>query len=768
MYNNFEQLFYRGELEQCIAEGEKYLLSNPDNEEVLFLMAVAHHDSVYDEGHEEVYSAIHDKVIPYLRKILKLNPNNLKALYNILDYPLSNEYTLMQIGRMKKHITEANKAEFIGYAERLLDHAGYEAYGYDFLVKIYESLGENEALLNSLEAGIYYFQRAFANNRELRDKNTSLFWIKKIYLLDREKMISGEELISLIEQGHLTFVSRDDYDFINLADIAYENNAPDLSLKMMLKAIKGTNSALHIQEKLVEWHHRFAELIQKGYSPSDIFYYQLIIERNYADLLNISGYFYYEHALEVITTHPELFSGYHFAGTYLYENKRYAEAIPFLQKAVALSSNVTAWRRKAESEYHLYKVIPAEIPAFSDFPTDIYNEGVCINEFIEETEDESDKLQWIDVSRMVYEQADKAFRRYYKEGKFESDYYNDLHTRAMCCNNLAIKYVLQGDHDASAAKASEGLTYSEFRELHLVRIDALLEGENDEETAEALNNYFSLYDDEDEDYFYKNLYYKARQIEVHCLLGCDNVYKNAEEMLTYFYQHTMEHPEINDYDYRDLEAGKNVLEEIMYQRLDTEDHITRQSYYEKLAERFPREPHPQYILMQIYNEHEDYRKVTITAHKYLESKKDFLLDDFDRAKTLYMMVKSNYFHGAYQEAASVFSDHDAFNAEIMDPEDYVLWLSYGVRVYSKLNHKDHTLSLAERFSIIYHDEEWGYDKLMEGVELAKAAVLYQSGNLKEAHILLDYVCSFPDYNSIADEYRASWKKPGLFSKFGFN
>lgn len=766
MYNNFEQLFYRGELEQCIAQGENYLLSHPDHEDVLFLMAVAHHDRVYDEGHEEVYNAICDKVIPYLRRILKLNPNNLKALYNILDYPLSNEYTLMQIGRMKKHITEENRVEFITYAERLLDHIEYEAYGYDFLVKIYESLGENEALLNSLEGGIYYFQRAFADNRELRDKNTSLFWIKKVYLLDREKMIPGEKLITLIEEEQSTFVSRDDNDFINLADIAYENNAPDLSVKMMLKAIKGTNSALYIQEKLVEWHQRFAELIQNGYYHPDVFYYQLIIERNYADLLNISERFYYEHALEVITIHPELFSGYYFAGTYLYEEKSYAEAIPLLQKAVALSSNATAWRRKTESEYHLYKVIPAEIPVFSDLPGDIYNEGVYLNEFIENIQDENDTLLWTEVSRMVYEQAYKAFRRYYKQDQFDSDYYSDLHTRAMCCNNLAIKYSLQGDHYTSAAKASEGLTYSEFRELHFVLLDALLEGEDDEEAEAALNRYFSLYDEEDDRYFYKNLYYKARQIEVHCLLGCDNVYRNAEETLTYYYQHSMEHPEINDYDYRDLEAGKNILEEIMDQRLDNEDHITRQSYYEKVAERFPREPHPQYILMQLYNECEDYRKVAITAHKYLESKKDFMLDSFDRAKTIYMMVKSNYFHGAYPEAASAFGNHDAFNAEIMDTEDYVLWLSYGVRIYSKLDHKDQTLSLAERFFTIYNNEEWGYDKLMEGVELAKAAVLYKSGNLKEAHAILDHVCSFPDYDSIADEYRASWKKPGLFSKFG--
>ncbi|WET50455.1 hypothetical protein PYS58_04815 [Chryseobacterium indologenes] len=766
MYHNLEQMFYRGDLDQCIAEGEQYLLSHPEDEEVLFLMAVAYHDIVYHEGHEAVYNAIRDYVIPYLRRVLQINPNNQKALYNILDYPLGNEYTLMQIARSKKHITQENKAEFIGYAERMLEDQDYIGYGYDFLVKIYESLEENKALLNSLEAAMYHAKKANDDNREIRDKNTSLYWIKKIYLLDYTKMISGEELTALIDREHSTFVSRNEYDFINLADIAFENNVPDLSLKMMLKAINGENSAVHIHEKLAEWHQRFAELIKNGFNNPEVFYYQLIIERNYPEYLNVSTDFYYHHALEVINSHPELFSGYHFAGTFLYENERYAEAIPLLDKAVQLSSNATAWRRKVDAEYLLNGTLPSEIPAFSDDPTDIYNEGVLVNECIEALEDENDKLKWHDVGRMVYEQAHEAFRKYFEEGKFESDYYNDLHTRAMCCNNLAIKHSLLGDYQAAAETASEGLRYSEFIELHLTLIDALMNGGNYERTEKALNDYFSLYG-ECEDYFYKSLYNRALQVQLHKLLGADDVDKEAEEVLTYAYQHTMENPEIDEYDYRDLEAAKNKLEGILFHHLDSQGLHVRKAHYEGMAARFPQEANPQYALMQIYNEEENYGKVASAAKRYLENKKEFLLDAFDKAKTIYMIVKSNFLQGNYQEAASVFSEYDAECNEAMDSEEYVLWLSYGVRMYEKLNNKNQTLALAERFNTIYNAEEWGYDDLVEGVELAKAVVLYQAGNLKEAHAILDQVRSVADYDPIADEYKASWKKPGLFSKFGF-
>lgn len=171
--------------------------------------------------------------------------------------------------------------------------------------------------------------------------------------------------------------------------------------------------------------------------------------------------------------------------------------------------------------------------------------------------------------------------------------------------------------------------------------------------------------------------------------------------------------------------------------------------------------------MQIYNEEQNHAKVASAAKNYLVNKKEFLLDAFDKAKTIYMIVKSNFLQGNYSEAASVFSQYDAECGEAMDPEDYVLWLSYGIRSYEKLKNKDQTLLLADRFTGIYNNEEWGYDDLTESVELAKAVVLYQSGNLKEAHAILDQVRSVSDYDPVADEYKASWKKPGLFSKFGF-
>jgi hypothetical protein len=111
-------------------------------------------------------------------------------------------------------------------------------------------------------------------------------------------------------------------------------------------------------------------------------------------------------------------------------------------------------------------------------------------------------------------------------------------------------------------------------------------GGNYEGAEKALNNYFNLYG-ESEDYFYKNLYNRALQVQLYELLGADDVYKEAEEVLTYAYQHTMENPELDDYDYRDLEAGKNILEGILFHHLDSQDLHIRKSYYEGMQNVFP-------------------------------------------------------------------------------------------------------------------------------------------------------------------------------------
>lgn len=766
-YEELEQLFYAGELDLCIREGEEHLLDHPQDTDVLFLMAIAHHDRAFEEGHEEAYAAIQQHVIPYLKRVLSYEPNNARVLYNILNYPLSNQFTLNQIGRDKRHLTESNKEEYLEYAERLKENPLNRVYGHDFQIKIYEVFQDEELLLKSLDEAIEFFEIEFKDNRDLRDRNISICWIKKVYLLDRTGFISKEAQVELIDKGIYTFVSPHDNEYLDLAEIAFEGNSLDVSLKVLLKLLKGDSHSQQVVDAYVKWHNRFKEQIDLGYQNPNVFYFQLIIERNYSEALGIPEDFYYHHSLEIKNKFPNNYAAYHFAGTYLYEMGEFDEAYPLLKTGVSIQADVTTWRRMVESQFLSNGLVEQELPQFSSLPRDIYNEGVNLDDFLKNMADDAIKEALRILDSKLYQQSYDGFRKYFEEFKYESDFYGDEHCWAMCCNNLSIVYTALGNYELAVEMAREGLNHSEFSELQHSLVDSLLKNKDYEGAQLALENYFSLYDEQTVS-FYKHLQHRADWVSVNHKLGnSEDIVQEAQDLLFEIYEHYQENPDISDYDFRDFEAAKNTVEEVLYHEHEDKPALQRRDYYQGISETYPDEANPQYNLMQVYNELEDFEQVNRAARLYLENKQSFLLNDFDKAKTVYMIVKSHYQIGQYREGAAFFSDYDTFCSEALEPTEYVLWLSYGIKLYDKLNALAQVNSLVEKFENIYQNEDWSYDSLSEEVLLAKAHANYHQGYLKEAHKILDYVLSYQDHDSIAEHFKQTWKKPGLFSKLGF-
>lgn len=766
-FEYLQQLFYQGELDLLIDQGEEHIKENPSDLDSIILLAVAYHDRVYDDGHEAVYDAIQERVIPYFQRVLQVDPDHQLALYNILDYPLGNQFNLLQIGHIKQHITCDNKAAFLGYADRLIADQSNAVHGYDSKVKIYESLEDYTSLIETIDFAIDYCKESFAFDRELRDRNISIFWMKKVYVLDHTKMVSQSELIAVIEEGIDRFVSRTEYNYTDLAEMAFEAEVIDLALTILLKLIKGDNTSSTTQEKLVLWHQRFDDLIKNGYNNPAVYYYQLIIERNYADRVGVNADFYYYHAMAVIEDVPENFAGYHFAGTYLFEQDRYEEALPLLEQAVYLGASATTWRRKVIAAYLTNSQKQSDIPEFRDLPRELYNDAIELDDFIMEVESEPDRTALRRLSLALYEQTHEAFRRYFEENKYKSDYFGGIHNRAMNCNNLAIVQAYFKDYAAAALTAAEGLGYSEFEELHHTLIDALRKGQNFVGLQQALRIYFANYNAEEVS-FYKHVQHLASQIEADYELGTsEDIQSEAEQTLYMIYDHHLQTPVISDYDFRDFEAAKNIVEGIIYRLIEDEPIEERIRYYENTTQHYPDEAHAYYVLMQYYNEIEDYARINQAAKYYLEKKRDFLLNDFDRAKTIYMIVKTDYFTDRFVDARRLFAQEDATLQGIMEPEDYILWLGYGIKISGKLKDKDQVLLLCNRLDTIYTEQGWSYDQELEDVYLVKALSCYEAGAIKEAHAILDYICSFDDHSELAQTYKRTWRKPGFFAKLGF-
>jgi len=788
---NIYDLFYNGQLDLFIIEGENQLKQNDQDVALWTHLAIAYHDQVFYEGHEAIFAIIQEKMIPYFQKALAIEPENETTLYRILNYVLDNQAALALIGHPKLHITETNKAQFVDYAKKLIASPNMCGYGYNYLVNIYEGLQDDAAMLPVLETAINFFKETFKHERETLDHNFSIFWIKKIYLLDRTKQINESNISDLIEADFKHFVSSNEMNYVDLAEIAYENKAIDLALHILLKLIKGENSALHIQQELVKWHTRFEDLIAEGYEHPEVFYYQLIIERNYSEEIGIPLDYYYLHALKLIDEYPGSYAGYHFAAAYLYDEGQYTAAIPHLLMVGERQWNATSWRRLVECTFKANGVVYDQIPHFKDLPRECYNEAVTLSDFVHSLDNltATDKSALQRLVLELYRQAYDAFQDYFEQDEYESDYFGGSHNRAMNCNNLALAYKEAGELEASYAIATEGLSYSDFEELHFTRADALSAMEDHIRLEDVLQQYFDTYqisleatleqpkfdaeedqeDENDEPVIFPPCYRMLMhqiEVEYHLERSAD-IQSRAQQLLEIIYKFYIDNPNLDDYQYRDFEAAKNGIENIIYQILEQDNLEQRISYYENMARQYPHEAQPQYVLMQLYNEKSNFKSMNLAAQRYLKNKREFIIDSFDKAKTLYLIIKSHYYMKEFDAGIATFQTYDNWVQSIMEPNDYVLWLKFGIELLAEngaINEINRYISV---FNSIYTQQEWGYDDDVESIRLAEALANYKIGNLKKAHSLLDEVLAYSDHSPLAEEYKRTWKKPGFFSGFKF-
>ncbi|MFD2902584.1 hypothetical protein [Sphingobacterium anhuiense] len=364
----------------------------------------------------------------------------------------------------------------------------------------------------------------------------------------------------------------------------------------------------------------------------------------------------------------------------------------------------------------------------------------------------------------LYEQSFHAFQAYYEEGSYESDYLGSRHNWAMCCNNYSIELIKNGCYGTAANVIHIGLQNSEFEELHHTLLDALIKQENYVDAKAALTKFFHTYTAEDSN-FYLYLKHQSDYLVVKNGLGeTENIADEAQELLIKIYQHYIENPDISDYDFRDYEAAKNTVEGLLYDIYDDEPHDVKIAYYTHIIEQYPHEAHAPYVLMQIYNEVEDYKNVNHTARLYLGNKKEFIINAFDKAKTLYMIMKSHYFMEEYSAGIDFFTAHDSYCEDAFDAPEYLQWLLYGIKLFAADNQLEPLLRYSNKLKHIYETEDRGYDDTSEEVHLLVAKALYVSGDLKQAHQHLDIVLGYSDHVALADEYKKNWKKPGLFSK----
>ena len=300
------------------------------------------------------------------------------------------------------------------------------------------------------------------------------------------------------------------------------------------------------------------------------------------------------------------------------------------------------WRRWVKSKYLAQQPIHLEVPVFSKaLPRDLYATGVSLNEFYQENYqfDEETTTYFHHLNCEVYRQSYHAFKQYYEHNQYQSDFYGDYHVFAMCCNNYAIQLLNTEHYDQAAQIATEGLQYSEFMELHFNRIWAYQYSEDYPQMELALTEYFEKYDESCVP-FIEHQVRVAEQVACKAKLGrLNNIQQEAEKVLFRLYDHYAKTQHMNDQDYRNLHVAEGAVERLIYELYENQDALIRKDYYESVTARYPLASQPYYVLMQVYNELEDYEKVNQYAYRYLEIKRNFMIAPQDWDKAIYLLIK---------------------------------------------------------------------------------------------------------------------------------
>lgn len=678
-YQDLLSLFYEGELEEVISKGEIYTLNHPTDTQAMLLQAVAHHDiamhkSNYD--HESAFEAIQNYVLPILRKALTVAPDNGQLLYNFLNYPLSNEYALNQIGRIKKHISLENVSEFVYYANRLKKIPEYEVIGYDFMVKIYESFEDEQKLLVAIDEFLDFNLKNFEGDRETRDENFAIIWPKRIWLLERLKKVSNNEIINEIQHFLPKFDTTNSSSYLGFAEIAMENNRWDVAVEVIFKWVYFESLDTIDYRDMIKWYHSFQNEFQNGFRHPKLIDLLLTIEHVYFGELGISNTTYYQNSLRYEQIVPNDFGVLLYKALYLFDEEKYAETLPLLQQAFSIQPIARFWRRILIARYHLGLPIETEdipdLPNENNHPLDLYNQGVFLGEFLDELPIIK-KQQLKKYQAILYQKSFENHSKYFNENAFETTHVSMRHNWAMCGNNYAnVLYEYLNEYELALQILEESIKYSVFAELYAtaIKIHQILENYN--EVIRWATEYLENNPEEHQSFYRLN--FESDIIDARHHLGQIFTIEELKQTLFEYYQFT-DYPALDDYqDNIVFDNTVGNIERMIYQLKSQDSLEERLTFYEGIIAEFPEYPSSYFHLMQIYNELEDFEKVEWAVDRYLETKKPEAHADSNLEKAYFLKMKSIAFLERPDEAVAFFELNQSFVRSIMDDESWVYWI----------------------------------------------------------------------------------------------
>ncbi|WP_354298812.1 hypothetical protein [Pedobacter sp. UYP1] len=727
-----------------------FLLVNPDSIEGLLLKARCEYQlasQTFDPDLNDM--SLYTTAYHSFEYVLKLQP--------------THEEAMLYAAYINIFVTQDNLPEAQVYCDILAfsenEDTRLKAIGYRRQVNFI--LGNMEFVLEDIDLMIAHYKALYPNNRSILDKELSLLYLEKtnIYLWHKEDAL---QVFQTFREGkaypHQNYLT---HNAVALLALDYQR----LELAGEAAFMAFTYSDEQPNQELIDLYHRINDLSAKSKLNKLLVYSLILALRRFSEHLKADSIEILSLSLSYMKVYPDWDIPYHFAGTFLFDEKKYAEALPYLKKSLEIGGLARGLRRYVDANCRVTGQLPDIESLPADSPEAYYAAG-C--DFYYEsipniwTEELSEELQEIKVK--FYEVSYQGFYEYFYNNTGES-LANEIHTFAMCCNNYGIALSEIGAYEKAAEVHAIGYSLSPFWEQLNSWGTALKGLEKYEEAIEIYQvaaNYSSDYLS-----FSDYLRIKAEILDMTYKLGRNEKTYEILDAITEEYDSFLEinKKELTEAQLFELSEQYIIIQNVRHDLLSKgspEDAI--KAWQNELVKN-PDDNSAWFMLMQEYYIIKDYSQCIACADNYQSVKKE-AIQDTSRCKIHYMRGLSHMNLGNYEKAIEDLKALIAPLKIVYPDNEYELSRAYLhlTDCYFILNKWDNCNDVAYQAILCYIRNGWAWDDELLKVKLQYADALHATGSKGEALENIKNILEAYPANEEALKRKKEWKK-GLFSFF---
>lgn len=446
---DLQSIYNQGDFSQCMESLSPFLLVNHDSVEGLLLKAkceyqIANLNPDQDRDNTSLYATAYDS----FEHVLKLQP--------------TNEEAMLYAAYINIFITQVNLPEAHVYCDILAlsedEDTRVKAIGYRRHVNF--TLGNIELVLEDIELMIAHYKPLYPHNRSILDKELSMLYMEKIniYLWHKE---DAAKAFQAFRDGkaypHNNYLTNN-----AIALLALDHQQYELAGEAAFMAFNYSEE--EPTQELIDLYHRITGLGRKDKLSKILVHSLLLALRRFSAPLGVDKMEILSLSLDYIKVYPEWDIPYYFAGTFLFDEKKYEEALPYLEKSLERGGMARGLRRyidavcRVTGQLPVIKKWPEDSPeAYYDAGCDLYYESIP-NIW---TELLANELQELKIK--FYENSYNRFYNYFYNNTGEC-LANEIHTFAKCCNNYGIALTESGAFEKAAEVHAIGYSLSPFWE----------------------------------------------------------------------------------------------------------------------------------------------------------------------------------------------------------------------------------------------------------------------------------------------------------------